>query len=190
MINLYDVDSTDPNSDSDGDGLTDLYESQIGQNPLNNDTDGDGILDGDDDESINPNGGGTVYELDSLIGNSNAKFKLKVNELDYYLRPFDPDSNFEKYQKYYSNNEIPSNFSGTLLFDDEVEINSNELVFYNEDDPETTEDDESETVKERLSPRIRVPLDIDFFQKKIIDNEGSLDLANTCLLYTSDAADE
>ena len=179
VINLYDVDSTDPNSDSDGDGLTDLYESQIGQNPLNNDTDGDGILDGDDDESINPNGGGTVYELDSLIGNSNAKFKLKVNELDYYLRPFDPDSNFEKYQKYYSNNEIPSNFSGTLLFDDEVEINSNELVFYNEDDPETTEDDESETVKERLSPRIRVPLDIDFFQKKIIDNEGSLDLANT-----------
>ena len=179
VINLYDVDSSDPNSDSDGDGLTDLYETQIGQNPLNKDTDGDGILDGDDDESINPNGGGTVYELDSLIGNSNAKFKLKVNELDYYLRPFDPDSNFEKYQKYYSNNEIPSNFSGTLLFDGEVEINSDELVFYNEDDPETTEDDESETVKERLSPRIRVPLEMDFFQKKIIDNEGSLDLANT-----------
>ena len=46
--------------------------------------------------------------------------------------------------------------------------------------PETTEDDESETVKERLSPRIRVPLRYrNFFQKKIIDNEGSLDLANT-----------
>ncbi len=178
VINLYDIDSTDPESDSDGDGWSDIYESQIGQNPLNPDTDGDGILDPDDDESKNPNGGGTVYELDSLIGNSKAKFKLKVNELDYYLRAYDPESNFEKYQKYYSNNEIPSNFSGTVLFDDEIEINSNELVFYNEDDPETTEDDESETVKERLTPRIRVSLDKEFFQKKIIDNEGSQDLDN------------
>ena len=149
-----------------------------GQNPLDPDTDGDGILDGEDTESINPNGGATIYELDSLIGNSNAKFKLKVNELDYYLRPFDPEDNFESYQKYYSNNIIPDNFSGTVLFDEEVEINSNELVFYNEDDPETEEDDESETVKERLTPRIRVALDNSFFQSKILNNEGLSDFAN------------
>ena len=178
VINLYDVDSTDPESDSDGDGWSDLYETQIGQNPLNPDTDGDGILDPDDDESKNPNGGGTVYELDSLMGNSKAKFKLKVSELDYYLRAYDPESNFEKFQKYYSDNDIPSNFSGAVLFDDEIEIDSNELVFYNEDDPETTEEDESETVKERLTPRIRVSLNKDFFQKKIIDNEGKQDLIN------------
>ena len=124
VINLYDVDSTDPESDSDGDGWSDLYETQIGQNPLNPDTDGDGILDPDDDESKNPNGGGTVYELDSLMGNSKAKFKLKVSELDYYLRAYDPESNFEKFQKYYSDNDIPSNFSGAVLFDDEIEIDS------------------------------------------------------------------
>ena len=178
VINLYDVDSNDPESDSDGDGLSDIEEAQTGQNPLNPDTDGDGILDGEDTESRNPDGNATVYELDSLIGNSQGKFKLKVSELDYYLRDYDPDSNFENFQKYYSNNVISQNFSGSVLFDDEIEINSKELVFWNEDDPETEEDDESETVKERLTPRIRVSLDKDFFQSKIIDQEGSENLAN------------
>ena len=179
VINLYDVDSTDPYSDSDGDGVSDAEESNAGQNPLNPDTDGDGILDGEDTESINPNAGATIYELDSLMGNFDAKFKLKVSELEYFLRPYDPENNFESYQKYYSSNNIPDNFSGAVLFDDEIEINSNELVFYNEDDPETEEDDESETIKERLTPRIRVPLDNDFFQSKILNKEGSSDLANT-----------
>ncbi|HIF84843.1 MAG TPA: DUF4270 domain-containing protein [Flavobacteriaceae bacterium] len=178
VINLYDVDSEDPYSDSDGDGVSDADESNAGQDPLNPDTDGDGILDGDDTDSINPNAGATLYELDSLMGNSDAKFKLKVSELDYFLRPFDPENNFETYQKYYSSNSIPDNFSGTVLFDEEIEINSKELVFYKEDDPETEEDDESEIVKERLTPRIRVSLDKDFFQSKILDKEGSDDLAN------------
>ena len=178
VINLYDVDSEDPYSDSDGDGVSDADESNAGQDPLNPDTDGDGILDGEDTDSINPNAGATLYELDSLMGNSEAKFKLKVSELDYFLRPFDPENNFETYQKYYSSNSIPDNFSGTVLFDEEIEINSKELVFYKEDDPETEEDDESEIVKERLTPRIRVSLDKDFFQSKILDKEGSDDLAN------------
>ncbi len=178
VINLYDVDSTDPYSDSDGDGVSDADESNLGQNPLDKDTDGDGILDGEDTESINPYAGRTLYELDSLIGNAEATFKLKVSELDYFLRPYDPDSNFEKFQKYYSNNTLPENFSGYTLFDDEVKIDSNELVFYNEDDPETEEDDESEVVKERLTPRIRVELDHDFFQSKFLDQEGSQEISN------------
>ena len=178
VINIYDVDSTDPYSDSDGDGVSDADESNLGQNPLDEDTDGDGILDGEDTESINPYAGRTLYELDSLIGNPEATFKLKVSELDYFLRPYDPDSNFEKLQKYYSNNTLPENFSGYTLFDSEIKIDSNELVFYNEDDPETEEDDESEVVKERLSPRIRVDLDHDFFQTKFLDIEGSQEISN------------
>ncbi|MEJ6698377.1 MAG: DUF4270 family protein [Flavobacteriaceae bacterium] len=177
-INIYDIDSTDPYSDSDGDGVSDADESNLGQNPLDEDTDGDGILDGEDTESINPYAGRTLYELDSLIGNPEATFKLKVSELDYFLRPYDPDSNFEKFQKYYSNNTLPENFSGYTLFDSEIKIDSNELVFYNEDDPETEEDDESEVVKERLSPRIRVDLDHDFFQTKFLDIEGSQEISN------------
>ena len=178
VINIYDVDSNDPYSDSDGDGVSDVDESNAGQNPLDEDTDGDGILDGEDTESVNPNAGRTLYALDSLIGNSEATFKLKVSELDYFLRPYDPDSNFEKFQKYYSNNRLPENFSGHILFDDEIKIDPNELVFYNEDDPETEDVDESEEVKERLSPRIRVDLDNDFFQTKFLDKEGSQEISN------------
>ena len=178
VINLYDVDSTDPYSDSDGDGVSDADESNAGQNPLDPDTDGDGIPDGEDTESVNPNAGGTLYELDSLLGNSNASFKLKVSELDYFLRPYDPDVNFEQFQKYYSNNSLASDFSGTTLYEDEISINSKELVFYNEDDPETEDVDESENVKERLTPRIRVELDKDFFQTRILDKEGSDDISN------------
>ena len=178
VINLYDVDSTDPYSDSDGDGVSDADESNAGQNPLDPDTDGDGIPDGEDTESVNPNAGGTLYELDSLLGNLNASFKLKVSELDYFLRPYDPEVNFEQFQKYYSNNSLASDFSGTTLYEDEISINSKELVFYNEDDPETEDVDESETVKERLTPRIRVELDKDFFQTRILDKEGSDDISN------------
>ena len=178
VINRYDVDSTNPQSDSDGDGISDIVETQTGQNPLSSDTDGDGIPDGDDNDSVNPDTGSTLYDLDSIIGNEKAKFKIKVSELDYYLRSYDPTSNFEKFQQYFSNNQIPSNFSGKVLFDDEVQINPNELVFWNEDNPDTADEDESTTLKERLSPRIRIPLDKDFFQKKIIDNEGSEILSN------------
>ncbi len=178
VINIYDVDSSDPYSDSDGDGVADVVETSNGQDPLNQDTDGDGILDGDDTESINPNAGRTLYELDSLLGNSQATFRLKVSELEYFLRPYDPDANFEKFQKYYSNNTIAQDFAGTVLFDDQISINSNELVFYQEDDPDTEDDDESEIVKERLTPRIRVELNNDFFQSKIVDKEGSEETSN------------
>ena len=101
-----------------------------------------------------------MYDLDSIIGNEKAKFKIKVSELDYYLRSYDPTSNFEKFQQYFSNNRIPSNFSGKMLFDDVVQINPNELVFWNEDNPDTADVDESKTLKERLTPRLRIPLSL------------------------------
>ena len=57
-------------------------------------------------------------------------------------------------------------------------FNTNEVVIYREDDPDTDDIDESTIVKERLSPRLRIPLENEFFQSKIIDNEGSDDLLN------------
>ena len=178
VIDAYDVDDNDVNSDSDGDGVSDAVERANGTDPLNPDTDGDGILDGQDEDTDNPNSGVTVYDVDSLLGNFNNAFKLKIQEMDYYLRQFDPTNNFETRQKYYNDNNILENFAGQVLFDGEVKIDKNELVIYKEDDPETTDIDESEEVKERLSPRIRVPLNSEFFQSKLIDKEGSVDLTN------------
>jgi len=178
VIDLYDVDDNDIYSDSDGDGLSDIAEKANGSDPLNPDTDGDGIGDADDTETENPNEGATVYDVDSLIGNRDASFKVKIQELDYYLRNYDPSDNFESLQKYYSDDYFIQNFAGQILFDDTVEINTNEVVIYREDDPDTDDIDESTIVKERLSPRLRIPLENEFFQSKIIDNEGSDDLLN------------
>ncbi len=179
VIDFYDVDDNDVNSDSDGDGVSDSAERANGTDPLNPDTDGDGIPDGQDDDTINPNSGATVYDVDSLLGNFDNAFKLKIQEMDYYLREYDPTNNFETRQRYYNDNNILENFAGQVLFDGEVQIDKNELVIYREDDPETTDIDESEEIKERLSPRIRVPLNSEFFQSKIIEKEGSIDLTNS-----------
>ena len=176
VIDLYDVDSNDIYSDSDGDGVSDIVERSNGTDPLNPDTDGDGTNDNEDTESINPNNGATVYDVDSLIGNINASFKIKIEELDYYLRDYDPTNNFESFQKYYSDDLFIKNFSKETLFDDNIEIDTNEVVIFNEDDPDTNDVDESTTVKERLSPRLKIPLDNAFFQDKILDKEGSVDL--------------
>ena len=179
VIDIYDVDPNDINSDSDGDGLTDIQERANGTDPLNPDTDGDGITDDKDTDTQNPNSGATLYDVDSLIGNRDASFKIKVQELDYYLRSYDPTDNFESFQKYYSDETQLLNFAGFTIHDDEVSIDTNEIVIYKEDDPDTDDVDESEEVKERLTPRLRLPLDKDFFQRKIIDHEGSDDMTNT-----------
>ena len=178
VIDIYDVDNNDINSDSDGDGLTDIQERANGTDPLNPDTDGDGITDDKDTDTQNPNSGATLYDVDSLLGNRDASFKIKVQELDYYLRSYDPTDNFESFQKYYSDEIQLLNFSGFTIHDDEVSIDTNEIVIYREDDPDTDDVDESEEVKERLTPRLRLPLDKDFFQRKIIDHEGSDDMTN------------
>ena len=178
VIDIYDVDNNDINSDSDGDGLTDIQERANGTDPLNPDTDGDGITDDKDTDTQNPNSGATLYDVDSLLGNRDASFKIKVQELDYYLRSYNPTDNFESFQKYYSDEIQLLNFSGFTIHDDEVSIDTNEIVIYKEDDPDTDDVDESEEVKERLTPRLRLPLDKDFFQRKIIDHEGSDDMTN------------
>ena len=178
VIDLYDVDPNDIYSDSDGDGLADVIERTNGTDPLNPDTDGDGILDNVDTDTINPNQGATVYDVDSLIGNKDATFKIKVQELDYYLSTYDPSNNFETFLKYYSDDNIIENFKGKVLFDGDVEINTTEVIIYKDDDPNTDDVDESEEVKERLSPRLRIPLDKNYMQTKIIDKEGDIDLVN------------
>jgi hypothetical protein len=178
VIDIYDVDPNDIYSDSDGDGLADILERQNGTDPLDPDTDDDGILDNVDTDTINPNAGATLYDVDSIIGNKDASFKIKVQELDYFLSTYDPSNNFETFLNYYSDDTTIENFGGKILFDGEVEINTKEVVIYKEDDPETDDVDESTEVQERLSPRIRIPIDKDYLQSKIIDNEGNIDLTN------------
>jgi hypothetical protein len=51
-------------SDTDGDGLTDMLEAFYGSDPSNTDTDGDGINDGDEvSQGLNPTGKGRLFDF-------------------------------------------------------------------------------------------------------------------------------
>jgi len=180
VVDAFDVDPNDPNSNSDSDNLTDLEESRANLNPLNPDSDGDGILDHEDDDNAGYDSEDSVYEIDSLYGNPEARFNLKVTNLTYYLNTLDPTLNFEKDQLYYSNQDFyEDGFYDQVLFDDQIELNFDELRFlYKEDDPETEDVDETTQIETRLSPRLRVPLEASFFQEHVLDKEGDPVLAN------------
>ena len=179
VIDLYDSDPQDIESDSDGDGLSDIIEFEAGTNPLSNDSDGDGIIDPNDTDSSSYNVEQQVYEIDSVFGNRSAEFDLKVYELTYYLSTLDPANNFESSKEYFSDDDFyKQGFYGKTLHDDSVSINFDEIpVFYNEDDP-ITEEDELTQVNYYETPRLRVPLDVNFFQRTLINLEGSERLVN------------
>ena len=174
VIDILDVDPQDPESDSDKDGLSDVEEGRLNLNPLSDDSDNDGILDPIDTDSSSYEYENNLYEIDSIFGNRGATFNLKVYELTYFLSPLDPQQNFERNKQYYSNTDFfEQGFVGSKLSDTLYSLNFDELRFnFKDDDPETLDIDERNKIQTRLSPRIRVPLDIGFFQSKIIDNEG------------------
>ena len=179
VIDLYDSNPEDQESDSDNDGISDITESRAGLNPLSNDSDNDGILDINDDDNSSYNNERQVYEIDSIFGNRNASFDLKVYQLTYYLSSLDPDNNFESSKEYFSNdNFYQKGFYGKTLHDDKVTLNFEEIeVLYAEDDP-NTEPDELTEVNYFETPRLRAPLDVSFFQRYIMNQEGTDKLTN------------
>ena len=180
VIDALDLDPNDRDSDTDGDGLSDFAETNNNLNPLSEDSDGDGILDDVDQDNKTYDNENKTYEIDSIYGNRNARFNLKVFELKYFLSKYDPAAEFQKESKFYSNTDyFEKGFYGEILHDDFYQLNFDELRFnYKEDDPNTEDIDERETVETRLTPRIRVPLNKAFFQEKILDQEGGSVLSN------------
>ena len=179
VIDLYDVDPNDSSSDSDLDGISDINELRAELNPLSNDSDGDGILDPDDDDNSGYDSQRRVYEIDSIYGNRNASFDLKVYELTYYLNHLDVENNFEYNAQYFSDQDFYANgFSGQVLHDDNINLNLEEVpILYYQDDPETTVI-ETGQVEYYESPRIRVPLNVEFFQRRLMNFEGLDQLKN------------
>ena len=179
VIDAYDADPNNVESDSDNDGLSDIIEFQAGINPLSNDSDNDGILDPDDTDNSSYNVEQRVYEIDSVFGNRNAEFDVKVYELTYYLSSLDPANNFESLKEYFSDDDFyKKGYYGKTLHDDRVSLDFNEVpVLYNEDDP-TTDPDELTQVNYFETPRIRIPLDTEFFQRSVMNIEGSEKIVN------------
>lgn len=121
----------------------------------------------------------TEYALDSIYGNTKASFKVNVQELTYFLRDIDPAQNLAP-QRYYSDFEV-SNHLGTTLTNvnnAETVTISKKSITRNQFDNPTTPDDESKGVADVLAPGIRIALDPEFFQTKIISKEGTTELEN------------
>ncbi len=126
--------------------------------------------------------GTPVYELDSVFGDT--PIKLSVFKSNYFLRDFDPGSEFNDSQKYFSNGSTsqsetidPLVLEGTTLYEDDFFLPSSELIILTELDEETGEMVESL----RLTPGIRVFLDNPndtFWQDLIFNKEEDLELSN------------
>ena len=121
---------------------------------------------------VETEGGATVYELDSVYGSAN--FELTVRETNFFLNEFDPETNFEQSQKYYSNldERIEQNLTPNVLYVNEAfRPSSAKIVEYPLD-----AQGERDTI--RKGPALRVKLNELFFQDRILDMEGSSELAN------------
>lgn len=108
-----------------------------------------------------------TYLLDSIYGND--PINIKVFESKYYLRDYDPQSNFEKPQPYYSHQGPEfENFLGEELGQIEGFKPSAKGFVINE----------GKDNEELLQPGLRFALSKEFFQERIIDKQGSAELRN------------
>jgi len=101
VIDALDLDPEDEDSDTDGDGVSDIIETRSNLNPLSPDSDGDGILDDVDQDNKTYDHQNRTYEIDSIYGNREASFDLKVYELKYFLSDYDPATDFEKKSQFF-----------------------------------------------------------------------------------------
>ncbi|MCB0444469.1 MAG: DUF4270 domain-containing protein [Gelidibacter sp.] len=118
--------------------------------------------------------GATLYELDSVYGSS--PIKLHIYESNYFLRSFDPNSEFNESQKYYSDGSTSmtntideTQLKGTVIYSDDNFEPSNKQIILKDVD---------ENVTDRLAPALRIKLSNAFWQAKIMDKEGSTELSN------------
>lgn len=116
--------------------------------------------------------GETTYELDSTYGN--APIKLSIFENNYFLREFDPSSGINTPQKYYSNGSTGNDQIDPSLLEGLKIIDTTDFI---PSEKEIQLVDTAGTVT-RLSPSLRLILDNAFWQEKIIDKQGELELSN------------
>ncbi|MGO3183975.1 MAG: DUF4270 domain-containing protein [Aequorivita sp.] len=110
----------------------------------------------------------TTYTLDSIYGTS--PINLSIFKSEYFLRDYDPNTGFEEFQNYYTDEGSTfEQFLGEEMASVENFIPSEEGWVYNKG-----EDDEK-----KIGPGLRVKLDSTFFQEKIIDMEGEEVLRNS-----------
>ena len=127
---------------------------------------------------------GETYTLDSLYGND--PIKLSVFKNNFFLRNFDPGSDLDDFQAYYSNGALsasevlnPADLKAQLLYASDLFAPSNSPINLEE----INEDGET-FVSETLAPSLRIRLDNsdiipqDFWETLIFEKEGEDELSS------------
>ena len=113
--------------------------------------------------------------MDSIFGNRNATFDLRVDQSTFFLRNLDPDTNFQEAQGFFSGMDFTP-FRGTNLFEGTIGISNQETLIFGDPDPDSP--DQTPVVETRIPPGIRVELNADFFQENFVDMEGTPQISN------------
>lgn len=130
----------------------------------------------------NTEDGETIFELDSVIGDS--PMKLSIYESNYFLRDFDPNSSINDSQLYYSNQSTGTSpigdaqLEGTLIYNNDSFLPDPRQIEFKNADGEITG---------RSVPAIRISFNADeaedadeiqYWEDKIINKEGEPELSN------------
>lgn len=137
--------------------------------------------------------GNKSYNVSNIYGN--GKFSLNVYENGYYLRPTDPNNNFD--MQFYYADEKPMfdqhkkgingtgklNNSTNTAQNTEFTFNKNEIkLFAYKADGTLQEENGKPKVKERLAPGVWLDLDKNYFQTKFFANNKHKSIINNGLL--------
>ena len=132
---------------------------------------------------------GETYTLDSLYGN--GPIKLSVFKNNFFLRNFDPGSDLDDFQAFYSNGALsaseglnPADLEAQLLYTSNAFTASNASI-----DLEEINEDGERFVSETLTPSLRIRLDNsdmlpqDFWETLIFDKEDDDELSSASNFY-------
>ena len=125
--------------------------------------------------------GDITYEIDSVYGNE--PIKISVYRNNFFFRTFDPFSNFDTSQSYYSNGSLSveeiidvTQLEGELLFEiDDFTPSANQINLTQIDTSGNT------YVSQRLAPALRFKLNNpndNFWETNFFENEGNQVLTN------------
>lgn len=129
---------------------------------------GENILDSIGNPIVTPS-----FELDSIYGDSEIAFQIKISELETFLNVLDPENPTQP-KAYYSNRGYNT---GSEVFFGEFKPNRNDTVLYVERrylDGDFNTVDDIDTVKtESASPSMKFELDKEFFKTRFLDQSGA-----------------
>jgi len=113
--------------------------------------------------------GKPVFEIDSVMGNSEVQFKLGIYELETFLNTLDPEDP-SKDMVYYSDKVFEK--SSTPFYSENFKINENDTVAYiKRYMPDGITVYDTDTIKTTTaSPSIKLPLNEAMIQQIFIDN--------------------